>query len=84
MQGLLNKVGDARFVNKTHIFASILLAIDNPAARREIVQALVAKVFPAKLEKATRLIENAGNGELGRQDRERLREGFDLLLSISR
>ncbi|RAK93705.1 hypothetical protein BO79DRAFT_267978 [Aspergillus costaricaensis CBS 115574] len=84
MQGLLNKVGDARFVNKTHIFASILLAIDKPAARREIVQALVAKVFPAKLEKATRLIENAGNGELGRQDRERLREGFDLLLSISR
>ncbi|PYH56288.1 uncharacterized protein BO96DRAFT_456817 [Aspergillus niger CBS 101883] len=84
MQGLLNGVGDARFVNKTHIFSSILLAIDNPAARKEIVRTLVGKVYPAKLEKATRLIEDAGNGELLRQDRERLLGGFGLLFSISR
>ncbi|GKZ28563.1 hypothetical protein AbraIFM66950_009454 [Aspergillus brasiliensis] len=84
MQGLLNKAGDARFVNKSHIFEAILLAIDNPVARKEIVRTLVGKVFPASLEKATRLIEDAGNGKFSRQDRERLLGGFEVLFQTTR
>ncbi|PYI03322.1 hypothetical protein BO78DRAFT_375428 [Aspergillus sclerotiicarbonarius CBS 121057] len=84
MQGLLRGVGDARFVNKTHIFEAILAAIENPAARMEIVRTLVAKAFPASLDTAARLIEDAGDGELLRRDSERLRGGFEALLSIPR
>ncbi|OOG01128.1 hypothetical protein ASPCADRAFT_38697 [Aspergillus carbonarius ITEM 5010] len=82
MQGLLRGVGDARFVSKTHIFEAIFAAIVNPAARMEIVRTLVAKAFPASLDTAARLIEDAGDGELPRRDSERLRGGFEALLSI--
>ncbi|RAL00326.1 uncharacterized protein BO80DRAFT_408631 [Aspergillus ibericus CBS 121593] len=84
MQGLLRGVGDARFVNKTHIFEAILAAIENRTARIEIVRTLVAKAFPASLDTAARLIEDAGDGELLRRDSERLKGGFEALLSIPR
>ncbi|PYH92126.1 hypothetical protein BO71DRAFT_458078 [Aspergillus ellipticus CBS 707.79] len=82
MQGLLRGVADARFVNKTHIFEAICVAVTNPITRMEIVRTLVAKAFPASLDGALRLMVKAGEGNLLRRDKERLMGGFEALLSV--
>ncbi|RAL11560.1 phosphotransferase family protein [Aspergillus homomorphus CBS 101889] len=82
MQALLRGVGDARFVNKSHIYSAVHFAICHQSSRLEIVCWLVARAFPTTLPAAMKMVLSAGQGKLSTSDKDQLTIGFQALFSI--
>ena len=84
MQEMLHGKGDSRFVNKSHIFEAVAIAAYDHVPRLEIVRKIMARVTGADDDEALDIITDAGSGRLTLKEKDKLRNGFQALLSVPR
>lgn len=84
MQEMLHGKGDSRFVYKSHIFEAVAIASCDDVCRLEIVRKIVARVSQAEDNDALEIIRDAGSGRLTLKEKDKLRKGFQALLSVPR
>ncbi|KAK9428614.1 hypothetical protein V1505DRAFT_357644 [Lipomyces doorenjongii] len=84
MQEILQRKGDARFVNKSHVFEAVAIAATDDVRRLEIARKVVGRVFQVDDDDALELMRDAGCGKLKFTDKMKLRTGLQALLSVPR
>lgn len=84
MREMLHGKGDSRFVNKSHIFEAVAIAACDDVRRLEIVRKIVARVSRTEDDDALEIIRDVGSGMLTLEEKDKLRKGFQALLSVPR
>ena len=84
MQEMLHGKGDARFSNKSHIFEAVAIAAYDDVRRLEIGRKIVGRVSWVDDDDVLDIIEDTGSGRLAIKEKDKLRRGFQALLSVPR